>query len=132
VKTMAAEHQFDTVSGLFLDRHILNGDGDRLAIWTTTETFTYRRLYDLSCALAQAFHDAGIGGGDRIALIHPDTPYYVAAIFGAIRLGAVAVPLSTRLTANDYAEICKKCGKRRRFPKRPYPACRPPVYPIQP
>jgi benzoate-CoA ligase family protein len=46
-----------------------------------------------------------LGKGDRALLLLKDSPDFVAAFLGIMRIGAVAVPISTRLTAEDLAFI---------------------------
>ncbi|WP_172191078.1 AMP-binding protein [Actinomyces faecalis] len=62
---------------------------DRVAIdflgWTTT----YRELLETSERAAQVLADAGVRAGDRVALIMPNCPQHVAAVYGALRLGAI-------------------------------------------
>ena len=41
--------------------------------------------------------ERGVRKGDRVALRLPNTPAYVAAYFGILRLGAIAVPLNVLL-----------------------------------
>jgi benzoate-CoA ligase family protein len=101
-----------SVVEFFLDRHIEGGRGDVVAVRTRQETLTYLELHQLSCRISRAFREAGARPGDRIAFVLPDSPFYIAAIFGAIRLGAIAVPLSTRLAPQDYAEILDQCSPR--------------------
>jgi benzoate-CoA ligase family protein len=47
----------------------------------------------------------GVEPEDRVALIVPDSPNFVASFLGAVKIGAVPVTLSTLLTARDYAYL---------------------------
>lgn len=62
---------------------------DRVAIdflgWTTT----YRELLAASERAAQLLADAGVRAGDRVALIMPNCPQHVVAVYGSLRLGAI-------------------------------------------
>ena len=44
-----------------------------------------------------------LGKGDRALLLLKDSPDFVAAFLGIMRIGAIAVPISTRLTAEELA-----------------------------
>lgn len=44
---------------------------------------------------AQAFHECGVGPGDRVAVLLPNGPGFLAAWWGASFLGAVATPINT-------------------------------------
>jgi long-chain acyl-CoA synthetase len=60
---------------------------------------TYRQLKDEAERFARALASIGVGKGDRVGLVLPNSPQYVVAFFGIQRLGAVAVgnnPLYTR------------------------------------
>jgi benzoate-CoA ligase family protein len=46
--------------------------------------------------------DLGIDLEQRVALLLLDSPQFAAAFFGAIKIGAVAVPINTMLRPNDY------------------------------
>jgi len=101
-----------TVVEFFLDRHVEGGVDKAIAVRTREQALTYGEIYLESCRIARAFREAEVRPGDRIAFILPDSPFYIAAVFAAMRLGAIAVPLSTRLTADDYAEILDQCSPR--------------------
>jgi benzoate-CoA ligase family protein len=48
----------------------------------------------------------------RVGLILPDSPEFVATFLGAVKIGAVPVTLSTLLTTGDYAYLLADCRAR--------------------
>ncbi len=70
-------------------------------------TWTYRRLAIESENLAGAFAEAGVGPGDRVALYLPNGPAYPIALLAALRLGAIAVPVSPLYLGEDLARILR-------------------------
>lgn len=60
-------------------------DGDR--------GWSYGALKDASDRLATVFADAGVGQGDRVAVLLPQGPAVLIAQFAALKLGAVVLPL---------------------------------------
>ena len=62
---------------------------DRVAIDFLGATTTYRELLEASERAARLLHDAGVRRGDRVALIMPNCPQHVVAVYGALRLGAI-------------------------------------------
>ena len=54
-------------------------------------------------AVAGRLERAGIGIGDRVALVAPPSAMAIAALHGIARLGAVAVPMGTGLTEAEVA-----------------------------
>ena len=47
----------------------------------------------------------GVRMEERVAILLPDSPEWVFAFFGAMKIGAVAVPLNTNLKPNDYEYV---------------------------
>ncbi len=77
-----------------LDRHVLAGNGDRVAIhWEgepgDTRTLTYAELTTEVKRAANALAALGIGQGDRVAIYLPVIPEAVIAMLAIARLGAV-------------------------------------------
>ncbi len=64
---------------------------------------TYAALDALANRSAHALLDAGVGVGDRVALALPSEPLYLALYFAAARIGAILLPLNTRLAAPELA-----------------------------
>ena len=96
----------------FLDDHVANGRGARPAIVTVEATTTYAELLGLVCRTGHVLRGAGVERGQRVALLLPDGVAWAAAFFGALRIGAVAVPLNTRLGAADWAAMLADSGAR--------------------
>ncbi|WP_262698485.1 MULTISPECIES: o-succinylbenzoate--CoA ligase [Streptomyces] len=63
----------------------------------------YRTLHTRTTRLAHALRARGIRRGDRIAHLGPNHPAYLETLFAAGLLGAVFVPLNTRLTGPEIA-----------------------------
>jgi len=93
-----------------LDRRIEAGDGDRVAIESGGERLTYADLADWVARTAAALARLGVRPEERVPLVLVDGPHFVAAFLGALRLGAVPVPLSTMLTG---PELAFQCGDAR-------------------
>lgn len=62
---------------------------DRVAIDFLGWTVTYRDLLAATQRAAQVLVDAGVRAGDRVALIMPNCPQHVVAVYGALRIGAI-------------------------------------------
>ncbi|QHO91242.1 long-chain fatty acid--CoA ligase [Actinomyces sp. 432] len=63
--------------------------GDRVALDFMGATLTYRELLEASERAAGLLRRAGVRAGDRVALLMPNCPQHVVAIYGALRLGAI-------------------------------------------
>ena len=87
----------------FVDRHVAQGRGERVAFIEDDRITTYAALADLTARAASAIRGLGVLPEQRVMLCLHDTADFVALFFGAIRAGAVAVPVNTLLTTADYA-----------------------------
>jgi len=93
-----------------VDRHVKEGRGDRLAILFEGRHVTYRQLSEHVNRVAQALTAIGVGAGERVLLVLPDSPEFIAAFLGATKMGAVAVPTNTTLRTADYAYFLEESG----------------------
>jgi benzoate-CoA ligase family protein len=101
----------DTVAA-FLDEHVAIGEGERPAIVTPSGATSYARLLELVNRTGHVLREAGAGIEQRVALWLPDGVAWAAAFFGAVRVGAVAVPMSTRLAPGVCAELLRDSRAR--------------------
>ncbi|EMY34751.1 acyl-CoA synthetase (AMP-forming)/AMP-acid ligase II, partial [Arthrobacter crystallopoietes BAB-32] len=76
----------------------------RVAIDDRGVTLLYRDLDRRAAALAEAFHAAGYGIGDRIATVTGNSSDHVVVFFACAKAGLVLVPLSWRLSPAELAE----------------------------
>jgi acyl-CoA synthetase (AMP-forming)/AMP-acid ligase II len=69
------------------------------------ETVTYGRLWEQSGRYAAGLARAGVRAGDKICLIYPTCAEFFYTFFGALRVGAVPVPLYPTLGVETTAAI---------------------------
>ncbi|HKS95013.1 MAG TPA: benzoate-CoA ligase family protein, partial [Terriglobia bacterium] len=86
--------------------------GDSTAVIAGDEQLTYREVATLVGRTANAFASGGVARGDRVLLLLLDSPAFVTAFWGAIKLGAVPVPANTLLRAEDYEFMLRDSGAR--------------------
>jgi benzoate-CoA ligase family protein len=93
----------------FLDDHVGAGRGGRVAIDTPSGSATYAGLTDLAARAGHLLRARGVEPEQRVALLLSDGLAWGAAFFGALRIGAVAVPLNTRLRPREWAVLLDDC-----------------------
>src|SRR5437868_2985086 len=93
--------QFNAASA-FLDRNLAEGRSAKTAIYYEGTAYTYAQIAELANRVGNGLLDLGIDLEQRVALLLLDSPQFAAAFFGAIKIGAVAVPINTMLRPNDY------------------------------
>ncbi|MER5648313.1 class I adenylate-forming enzyme family protein [Streptosporangium sp. NPDC002524] len=99
-----------TVPQLLGDRALTDPDGVALIVHGSAQ-LTYRQWHERSTALANALVTRGVGRGDRVGLVFgaADWADYAVAFCGVLAAGAVAVPLSDRLTLDDLRFMLENC-----------------------
>ncbi len=85
--------------------HISRALPDHPAVVTAERTLTYSELRQEVRRAAAALVALGVQPGDRVALWSPNTWHWVVACLATHWAGAVVVPLNTRYTASEAADI---------------------------
>ena len=93
----------------FVDAHIARGRAGKIAFIDPDRSLTYGDLQSRSVRFANALRALGIEHEQRTALLLHDTVDYPVAFWGAIRAGAIAIPLNTFLNPAQYAYILGDC-----------------------
>jgi benzoate-CoA ligase family protein len=87
----------------FVDRNVLAGRGGKIAIECGDWRVSYGDLLDGVNRCGHALrHVLDVRHEERVALLLLDTPEFAFVFFGAIKIGAVAVPINTLWRAADY------------------------------
>jgi long-chain acyl-CoA synthetase len=85
---------------------------DRAAIVFEGASTSYAALADQADRIARGLATLGVARGDRIALWLPNIPAFAAAYFGSLKLGAIAVAVSSGLTPNEARFVLNDSGAR--------------------
>ncbi len=85
-----------------LDRHIREGRGNKAAIYYKDKVITYAELQEAANKTGNALLELGIEEENRVIICLPDCPEFLYTYFGAMRIGAVPVPISTMALPQDY------------------------------
>jgi benzoate-CoA ligase len=96
----------------FVDRHVAEGRAGCAAFRFAGRTVTYGEVADRVARCAGALAEAGLDIEQRALLALDDTPAFAAAFWGAARLGAVAVPVNTLMSAEEYAFLLQDSRAR--------------------
>jgi acyl-CoA synthetase (AMP-forming)/AMP-acid ligase II len=72
----------------------------------------YTQMNALANRCASALTSLGVGHGDRVALLMPNCVEFCCLFYGAAKIGAVAVPLNTRLAAPELEFILSDSGSK--------------------
>ena len=93
---------FYNAATTFVDDNIAQGRGGEIAIYYQDEKITYQQVSERVNRTGNALRALGIEIENRVLLILPDSPEFAYSFFGAIKIGAVAVPTNPWMFAKDY------------------------------
>jgi len=85
---------------------------DREAVVDGEQRWTYAQFFDRCDRWSAALQALGIGKGDRVAYIAPNTHSHLEGFYGVPQLGAVVVPINYRLIADDFVYLINHSGSR--------------------
>jgi len=97
------------------DRHLGTVQANEIAMIVEddalgTSTITFADLALKTDLFAQILRDIGVKVGDRVLIRLPNSLDYPIAFLGAMKMGAISVPTSTLLTAEEVAYLAKDSG----------------------
>jgi long-chain acyl-CoA synthetase len=76
---------------------------DKSALVSGRHCVSYGRLHADALAIAGGMHKEGVGPGDRVLVYLPNGVEFVQTIYAVFMLGAIVVPVNTRLTPKELA-----------------------------
>ena len=90
-------------------RAVAESEPSRAAVTEGTRSLTYGALWAEVCSFAAALRARGVGPGDRVALLLPNSIEAIVAWYGTWHAGAVVVPLNVQARARDFGPWLEHC-----------------------
>ncbi len=92
-----------------LDKHIVAGKGQAIALRTFEHTWTYQTLFKKANLIANVLiHELGLVPGNRVVIRSANNPMFVACWFGIIKAGGIVVATMPLLRAKELNTIVEK------------------------
>ncbi|WP_284036967.1 benzoate-CoA ligase family protein [Neobacillus sp. 114] len=85
-----------------VEENVRRGLGSKVAIYSGDEQVTYEELLKKINKFGNALKDLGIERENRILQVLDDTPEFIASFYGAIKAGAVPIPVNPSMKPQDY------------------------------
>ena len=95
-----------------LDRHVAAGHGDRLALTGVAGEVSYADLLLRVQRVAGGLRAIGLQPEQRLLMLMADSPDFVTVYLAAMRIGAVPVPMSTMLRADELVDVLRDSRAR--------------------
>jgi benzoate-CoA ligase family protein len=90
----------------FVDRHLAEGRGTKIAIECGDQRVTYAELAERVNRFGSALREQfDVRPEERVLLLLLDSPAFHIAFFGAIKIGAVPIPVNTLWKTPDYRHV---------------------------
>lgn len=86
----------------FIDRHLAEGRGDKIAFIDDKGSYSYAELAARVNRAGNLLKAQGVRPEQRVMLALLDSIDFPAMFFGAMKIGAVPIPVNTLLTTQDY------------------------------
>ena len=83
---------------------------DRIALKLDDLALPYAVVEEAAARVAGMLRARGIGAGDRVGIMLPNVPYFAFCFFGALRLGAVVVPMNPLLKEREVGVPARRLG----------------------
>jgi benzoate-CoA ligase family protein len=95
-----------------LDRQVEAGRGGHLAVTGPAGSLTYAELAQRVAAFASGLRALGVRPEERVVLVASDRPETVITFLALLRMGAVAVPVSTMYNGAELGELLRDTRAR--------------------
>ncbi|PZS12242.1 MAG: long-chain-fatty-acid--CoA ligase, partial [Solirubrobacterales bacterium] len=90
-------------------------DGQQVAVKLDDVELSYAMLDGASTHIAGLLEDHGVSRGDRVGIMLPNVPYFPVCYFGALRAGAIVVPMNVLLKRREVAFYLRDSGAKLLF-----------------
>src|SRR5436190_3307056 len=107
---VAAARRLTTIPAQF--EQTLSAVPDKAAIFSGSESLTFRQLHAEAVAAAQALAQLGIRPGDRVGICMQKTLDQVVAILGVLWANAIFVPIHPVLHAEQIGHVVDDCDMK--------------------
>ncbi len=85
------------------DRHVKEGRGKNTAIYYKDQKITYEEMASMVNRCGNALSRVGVEIENRVLILLPDSPEFIYAYLGAMKIGAIPIPVNTMASPKDYA-----------------------------
>lgn len=104
--------QYYNITTKLIDEMVEKGLGDKVAVYYQDKTYTYREMQSMINKVGNCLKILGVHMEERVALVLYDSPEAMASFFGAIKIGAIPVPVNYMYTMHDYRYLLNNSRAR--------------------
>ena len=97
--------EYLNIADHFLDQRVAEGRGGRVALRQARGDLTYAEVQVLANRFGRVLRDQGVRREERVLIALRDSPEFVAALFGTLKIGAVVVMINPDLKPPNLAAL---------------------------
>src|SRR5262245_19766786 len=86
------------MAGYFLSQRLEEGLGEKIAVYTDSENYSYKSVEELANRVANCLIERGVRREERVLIVLPDCIEFVGAWFGTLKAGAVFAMVNPLVT----------------------------------
>ncbi|HJX04072.1 MAG TPA: benzoate-CoA ligase family protein [Dehalococcoidia bacterium] len=94
--------EYYNVTTKLIDEKIEEGLGNKVAVYYKDEVYTYKQMQQMINKVGNAMSILGVRMEQRVMIVMYDSPEALASFYGAIKIGAVPIPINYMYTSDDY------------------------------
>ena len=94
--------EYYNITSKLIDATVEKGFGDKIAVYYKDKTYTYKEMQSMINRVGNALHLLGVHMEERVMLVMYDSPEAMASFYGAIKIGAIPIPVNYMYTKDDY------------------------------
>jgi len=111
-KYQSAIPQYYNITTKLIDEMVEKGLGDKVAVYYQDKSYTYKEMQSLINRVGNCLKVLGVHMEERVMLVMYDSPEAMASFYGAIKIGAIPVPVNYMYTKHDYRYLLNNSRSR--------------------
>jgi len=104
--------QYYNVTTKLIDEMVEKGLGDKVAVYYKDKTYTYAEIQSMINRVGNALKILGVHMEERVMLVLYDSPEAMACFYGAMKIGAIPMPVNYMYTMHDYRYLLNNSRAR--------------------
>jgi benzoate-CoA ligase family protein len=104
--------QYYNVTTKLVDDQVERGLADKVAVYYKDQKYTYRQLQQMINRVGNALKILGVHMEERVMIVMYDCIEAMASFLGAMKIGAVPIPINTMYTKDDFRMLLNNSRAR--------------------
>ena len=94
--------QYYNITSKLIDETVEKGFGDKVLVYYKDETYTYKEMQSMINRVGNALYLLGVHMEEKVMLVMYDSPEAMVSFYGAIKIGAIPVPVNYMYSSDEF------------------------------